>query len=80
MPITHSAKKANRQAARRRERNLVQIKGYKAAIKNFKKSPTAENLSKLFQVLDKVAKNNIIRKNKASRIKSRLSKLIAPKR
>ena len=80
MPVTRSAKKANRQAIRRRVKNLVQIKAYKGVINSFKKSPSVENLQKLFQILDKAAKNNLIHRNKASRLKSRLSKLVSAKR
>jgi small subunit ribosomal protein S20 len=76
MPITQSAKKALRQSLRRRAKNLVKKEAYKTAIKNFKKSPSAENLSRLYKALDKAAKTNVIKKNKASRLKSRISKLL----
>ena len=80
MPITASAKKALRQSLRRRKRNLVKIKAYHNAVKVLKKSPSSEALSKVFQTLDKAAKTNVISKNKASRLKSRLTKLLAIKR
>jgi len=79
MPITASAKKALRQSAKRRIENLSKTKALKAAIKDYKKSPSAESLSLVYKKLDKTAKTNVIPKNKASRLKSRLSKLLASK-
>ena len=76
MPITTSAKKALRQTVRRRARNVAQSKILKETVKKFKKTPTAELLSDVYQKLDKAAKNNIIKPNKAGRLKSRFSKLI----
>jgi len=76
VPITQSAKKALRQNKRRREQNLAKAKAFKDAIKKFKKSPSAEALSLVYKKLDKAAKTNVIAKNKAARLKSRLSGLI----
>ncbi|OGY65696.1 MAG: 30S ribosomal protein S20 [Candidatus Harrisonbacteria bacterium RIFCSPLOWO2_01_FULL_44_18] len=76
MPITQSAKKALRQSLRRRARNITQKKALKEVVKAYKKSPSAENLSLVYKKLDKAAKTNLIKKNKASRLKSRLSKLV----
>ena len=76
MPITQSAKKALRQNVRRRIRNVAQAKTMKETIKRFKKAPSAELLSQVYKKLDKAAKTNIIKQNKASRLKSRLSKLL----
>ena len=45
-------------------------------VKSFRKSPTKKSLDKVFQTLDKAAKRNIIHKNKAARLKSRLSGLL----
>lgn len=79
MPITASAKKALRQNIARRARNVAQKKNLKGVIKAFKKSPSAEGLTKVFQFLDKSAKTNILKKNTASRLKSRLSAVLARK-
>lgn len=73
MPITASAKKAFRQSVARRERNVSKKKTLKEAVKSFKKTPSAETLAQVFQTLDKSAKAGIIKKNTASRLKSRLS-------
>jgi len=77
MPITASAKKALRQNARRRAHNLAVAKVLKEEIKKYRKSPSADQLSVVFQKLDKSAKIGILKKNTASRLKSGLSKLIA---
>ncbi len=82
MPNTKSAIKANRQNARRKTMNLKRKTAIKGAVKEFKKLIAAQKkdeakaaLSKLFKTADKVSKSNHIHRNKASRIKSRASKL-----
>lgn len=84
MPTTKSAIKAMRQSIKRRARNLIKKIAYKKAVKEVrklitagKKSEAAQSLSKAFQALDKAAKTHVLRKNTASRLKSRLSKAIA---
>ncbi len=86
MPKTSSAKKAFRQNVRRREKNLGDAKKMKDAIKNFKKlvaekktDEAKKYLSTVFKALDKSAKTNLIKKNKASRLKSRLAHKLAAK-
>lgn len=76
MPITQSAKKALRQSKRRRIGNLSKQKAFKDAVKRFKKAPTKEALAFVYQTLDKAAKTHVIERNKASRMKSRLSRLL----
>lgn len=46
-----------------------------------RKNPTAKALQKVYSQLDRAVKKKLIHKNKASRLKSRLSKLLvkAPK-
>jgi small subunit ribosomal protein S20 len=51
----------------------------RTVIKSFRKSPTKKSLDKAFSALDKAAKRSIIHKNKAARLKSRLSKLVGKK-
>jgi small subunit ribosomal protein S20 len=84
MPNTSSAKKALRQSVRRRARNASLKNRYKKSVKEFrnlvadKKTGDAQTkLTGVFQILDKAAKNNIIKKNKANRLKSRAAHLIA---
>jgi len=74
MPNTKTAKKALRQNIRRRKRNIINQKKMKTAVKSFKKKPTADQLKTTYRTLDKLAKTGVIKKNKANRLKSRLSK------
>jgi len=83
MPITKSAKKALRQSQKRRRRNLVYKKGIKEITKKIKnlvsqkKTKEAKSLlPQLYKILDKAAKAGVIKKETASRKKSRLTKLI----
>ena len=83
MPITTSAKKANRQAERRRLRNLKKkneikktIKEFERALKAKKTADASAQFSRVQKVLDKAVKTGILKKNTASRRKSRLSKLL----
>jgi len=83
MPITKSAKKARRQNIRRRKINIKRkddlkavIKQYKKLIVSNKKDEAKKYLSQVYKKLDKAAKTNLIKKNKAARLKSRLSKLL----
>lgn len=84
MPNTKTAEKANRQNIRRKIRNVKQKDILKESIKEYKKliigkqtEAAEKQLSTVFKKLDKAAKTNIIKKNKASRLKSRLSKKVA---
>ena len=86
MPITASAKKAFRQAKTRRVRNIKKKEVYKESVKTYRSlaaskkwEDAAAKLSVVYQALDKAAKTNVIAKNKARRLKSRLAKL-APKK
>ena len=83
MPIIQSAKKALRQNIKRRERNLVQKDAYKKTVKTFrkliaeKKNDEAEKyLAAVYKALDKAVKTGVIKKNKSSRLKSRLCGLL----
>lgn len=83
MPNTKSAAKANRQSIKRRARNLSRAKAYKTILKDFRKAAAAdpkqakEMIASLQQKLDKAAKTGIIKKNKASRLKSGAARLLA---
>lgn len=86
MPITSSAKKALRQNKTRNARNTIKKEAYKKAVVKYRKLVVAKKLDEakqllptVFKALDKAAKTNVIAKNKASRLKSRLSKLVASK-
>ena len=86
MAITESAKKAIRQSAKRREQNIVYKDKIKKLVKEArtlvlaKKSAEAiKLLPEIYKALDKAAKVGVIKKNNASRRKSRLTKLIDKK-
>lgn len=86
MPNTSSAKKALRQGEKKKTFNLRRKNNYKSTVKEFRKSIESNAidkatllLPKVFQALDKAAKGNTIKKNKASRLKSRLSSHLSSK-
>ena len=83
MPQRKTAKKDLRQNKKRRQNNLQVMRGIKTAIKKLKKVvdakdiPTSQKaLTDVYKTLDKATNKNIIHRNKASRKKSRLSKLL----
>lgn len=86
MPITRSAKKALRQSLRRRARNLSRKKDFRRVIRELEKTIAAGEakkanalMPKVYKALDKAAKTGVIKKNTASRKKSRLMKLFHKK-
>jgi small subunit ribosomal protein S20 len=86
MPITTSAKKALRSSKRKRVFNLKRKEAMNKTIKEYKKlvslgdTKAAEKLlPKLQQAIDKAEKKGVIKKNTASRKKSRLMKKLAKK-
>lgn len=78
MPVTKQAIKKVRQDRRKAQVNLLVRRSLKKAISGFRKKPTQAALSLVFKALDRAAKANVIHKNKAARLKSRLSKLVTP--
>ena len=76
MPRTKTAKKELRKNARRRVRNVANRNELRKAVKAYEKSLSsgAADLKKIYQALDKAVKARVIKKNKASRLKSRLAK------
>lgn len=82
MPVTKSAKKALRQNKKRRARNIRRKQAFKDIIKDIrklalenKKKEAEKLLPKAYKAIDKAAKTGVIKKNAASRKKSRLTKL-----
>ena len=76
MPITSSAIKTLRRDRRRLKTNQTIKRRIKAALKKVVNQPNVKNLSNAFTILDRAAKKKLIHKNKAARLKSRLSKKI----
>jgi small subunit ribosomal protein S20 len=84
MPITKSAKKALRQNKKRRIINLRRINKMKSLSKQIrelvrakKKEEALNLLPQVYKAIDKAAKRGVIKKNTASRKKSRLMKAIS---
>ena len=73
-----SAIKRIRQTKSRNAKNRLQHKTTRNAIKTLKETTSKKEAEKLFtnvtSLLDKLAKNNIIHKNKSANLKSKLSK------
>ena len=83
MSITRGAKKAHRSSLRKREFNLRRKDKVSRALKSLKKLVATGNkeeaqvmMREVQSALDKAVKEKTIKKNTASRKKSRLSKLI----
>ncbi|MBW7870147.1 MAG: 30S ribosomal protein S20 [Flavobacteriia bacterium] len=76
-----SALKRIRQTEVRTERNRYYHKSARTAIKNLRaetdKKAAEEQLAAVSSKIDKLAKRNIIHKNKASNLKSKLTKHVA---
>jgi len=75
-----SAKKRIRNTEVKRVLNRYQTKTTRNAVKNLRtskdKEEAKEKLPKVISMLDKLAKKNIIHKNKASNLKSKLTKTV----
>ncbi|MDP1722849.1 MAG: 30S ribosomal protein S20 [Candidatus Gottesmanbacteria bacterium] len=76
MPITKQAVKKLRRDRSVETHNAKIRAGMRDAVKSMRRHPTVKALSLAFGRLDKAAKNNIVHKNKAARLKSRLSRLL----
>jgi len=83
MPITTSAKKALRGSARKRNFNLNKKELINKAVKKVKKLVSEKKLKEardfmpeVQRILDKSVKTGLIKKNTASRKKSRISAMI----
>lgn len=79
MPVTKSAIKKARQDLKRSAGNKGFKNKLKSVIKNFSKTPTVENFKLTQSIIDQAVKKEIYKKNKAARLKSRLSRLIKEK-
>ncbi len=73
-----SAEKRIRNSENKRERNRYQAKTMRNALKDLRatknKEEAAKKLPEIASMLDKLAKKNVIHKNKAANLKSSLSK------
>lgn len=73
-----ATKKDARQAEKRRERNRYKGKTTRNAIRDLKaietKAEATKELPKVLSMIDKLAKTGVIHKNKASNLKSKLTR------
>ena len=83
MAITKSAKKAHRASLKKRVYNVRRKRALGETTKTVRKLVTTSpkeaeaSLSAAYKAIDKAAKTGVIKKNAASRKKSRLAKAIA---
>jgi small subunit ribosomal protein S20 len=75
-----ATKKDVRQSAKRRERNRYNGKTTRNAIRDLKtvseKAAAGKELPEVISMIDKLAKNGVIHKNKAANLKSKLTKRV----
>lgn len=84
MPKIKSAQKALRQNSSRRKRNVATKEKYKKIVKTYQKLVAAKKIdeaktliSQVYKTLDKAARSGVIKKNKASRLKSNAAKILS---
>ncbi len=83
MAITASAKKAQRSSERKHVFNVRRVRAMKESVKEVRvlvlagKEEANALLAKAYQAIDKAAKRGVIKKNTASRKKSRLALAVA---
>ena len=83
MPNIQSAKKKMRKDVTRTKGNAVYLKSIESAIKGLirlKGERNEEKVKKIVSLIDKAAKRKVFHKNKASRLKSRITKLGSKKK
>ena len=86
MPIIKSAIKRVKVAEKKRKRNLITKNRYKSLVKEFiglidngKKAEATTLYPTVQKSIDMAAKKNVLHKNTAARMNSRLSKMISTK-
>lgn len=84
MAITHAAKKALRQNPKHRAKNIKDetrikniLKDVRLLISQKKTEEAKKLLPQIYKIMDKAAKTGLIKKNTASRKKSRIAKAIS---
>lgn len=75
MPVTKTAKRALRGSKRKEVVNKIILSKLEIAIKSAKKTKSKKAIENAVSLADRASKTSTIHKNKASRIKSQLSKL-----
>lgn len=82
MPIIKSAIKKVRKDKKKTKVNSLYIKAYQTTLKKIRKGGVGEKklINLFYSQIDKAVKHNIIHKNKATRLKSRVSKKFSKKK
>lgn len=82
MPIIKSAIKKVRKDKKRTKVNTLYVKAYQTTLKKIKKggSDVKKLISLFYSQVDKAVKHHVIHKNKAIRLKSRVSKKLSVKK
>lgn len=82
MPIIKSAIKKVRKDKKRTKVNDRYVKAYQTTLKKIKKggSDVKKSISLFYSQIDKAVKHHVIHKNKAVRLKSRVSKKVSKKK
>ena len=76
MPNIKSAIKRVKTTATKHEANILKKGSMKTAVKKVEKDATVENLNTANKRIDKAVNKGVITKNKAARLKSRLTKKV----
>lgn len=81
MPVTKTAKRALRSSAKKALVNTKLRSSFEIAVRKAEKSKSKSDVKKAVSLSDKARKKGLIHKNKAARLKSRLTKLVkSPKK
>jgi small subunit ribosomal protein S20 len=80
MPVTKTAKRALRSSKRKSEVNKVLLSKLEIALRVAEKSKKPADINKAVSYTDRAKKKNMIHKNKAARLKSRLGRLSSAKK
>ena len=79
MPVTKTAKRAQRVSKKKTSHNQKRISELEIARRSAEKNPSLKTVSKAVSLIDRAAKLNLIHKNKAARLKASLDKLMPQK-
>jgi small subunit ribosomal protein S20 len=79
MPVTKTAKRAQRVSKKKTSHNKERISELEMARRSAEKNPSLKSISKVVSLIDRAVKLNLMHKNKAARLKGALDKLIPQK-
>lgn len=79
MPVTKTARRALKTSSRKTSINKIITSRVETAMRIAKKTGKKTDLSNAYKELDRASKKKLIHKNKASRLKSRITKFINKK-